>query len=323
MDTGSHLLLGVTLAGLAAIDPVVATNENVATAVLIGTLIGSNAPDFDSVVRIKGEAAYLRHHRGLTHALPALPLWALLIVLPLSWSFGIMDHITTLLLWVFAAVCLHVGLDLLNAYGVQCFRPFSKRWWHMDVLCLFDPYLFALHTTGAVIWMTGKLPPGPMFGWIYLISLLYIVWRIVKSRKITRMIRKRLGTSGPLTLIPDLSGACWQFTAETVDKYIIGTVRGGIIHEKTELKITKDNTSHPVVRATLNTDGVRAFLHFAERVHVEWKERLDGYEVTWSDVRFWHNQKMPFGVAVTLDRDMNVIQDRLGWNKKTWEPPHV
>ncbi len=89
------------------------------------------------------------------------------------------------------------------------------------------------------------------------------------------------------------------------------------------VKKTAPGSYTPITRATMETDGVRAFLHFAENVHVQVNELLDGYEVTWSDVRFWHNNKMPFSAAVTLDRDLNVLSDQLGWNKKSWEPPHV
>ncbi|MFC4809511.1 hypothetical protein [Paenibacillus sp. GCM10023250] len=76
-------------------------------------------------------------------------------------------------------------------------------------------------------------------------------------------------------------------------------------------------------KATMAAAGVRAFHHFAERVHVKVQEVVDGYLVTWSDVRFWHQRGMPFSAAVTLDRNMNVLSERIGWNKKSWQPPFV
>jgi inner membrane protein len=51
MDTGSHLLFGATLAGLAFFDPVVSAHPEVAHAVLAATLLGSHAPDFDTLTR--------------------------------------------------------------------------------------------------------------------------------------------------------------------------------------------------------------------------------------------------------------------------------
>ncbi|MCK9909406.1 metal-dependent hydrolase, partial [Microbacteriaceae bacterium K1510] len=116
MDTGSHLLFGVSLAGLAYMDPAVAGNSALAYAVAVGTIVGSNAPDFDLVVRLKGMASYLRHHRGITHSLPALPLWPALLALPLAFGFGVTEYLLHLYGWMLVAVLFHVLLDALNSY---------------------------------------------------------------------------------------------------------------------------------------------------------------------------------------------------------------
>ena len=79
MDTGTHIAMGIALGGLAAIDPVVAQNPAFHQMVMIGTIVGSNAPDFDTVLKLKNNASYLRHHRGITHSIPAVLLWPSLI----------------------------------------------------------------------------------------------------------------------------------------------------------------------------------------------------------------------------------------------------
>jgi len=80
MDTSTHITMGFGLAGLAYLDPNVATNPELATAVMIGTVIGSNAPDFDYTIKIlKGNGMYTEHHRGLSHSLPAIIIWPILI----------------------------------------------------------------------------------------------------------------------------------------------------------------------------------------------------------------------------------------------------
>ncbi len=50
-----------------------------ATAVLLGTVIGSQAPDFDGLLRVKSNALYVKNHRGITHSLPFLVIWTALI----------------------------------------------------------------------------------------------------------------------------------------------------------------------------------------------------------------------------------------------------
>ena len=79
MDTGTHFVMGIALGGLAAIDPVISDSSVTAQAVMLGTILGSQAPDIDTVLKLKNNAVYIRNHRGITHSLPAVLLWPLLI----------------------------------------------------------------------------------------------------------------------------------------------------------------------------------------------------------------------------------------------------
>ncbi|EFM12086.1 membrane-bound metal-dependent hydrolase [Paenibacillus curdlanolyticus YK9] len=324
MDTGSHLLFGLTLAGAAFVMPGVADHPSLAHAMVAVSMIGSHAPDFDAVVRLKSEAAYLRYHRGITHSLPAPFVWSLLIGLPCAACFGVMQHVWIVLLWTLLAVVFHITLDLFNGYGVQCLRPFTNRWLHLDTLCLFDPYMFAAHFISALLWLCGLLPqPGLIFTMLYAATFAYIGWRSFEHRRRFKQVKSELGEGKRITLLPSMRGGSWQFVAESTDAYLTGTVNSKGVHVEATLRKSPSGQLPDAALASMATDGVRAFLDFAEKVHVSVQERLDGYEVTWSDVRFWYNHKMPFHAAVTLDRQMNVRESKLGWDKKTWEPPHV
>lgn len=320
MDTASHLLFGATLAGLAMLQPEVAQDPALAHAVLTATMLGSHAPDFDTVIRLKSYTAYVRHHRGITHSLPALIVWPVALALPIAALFGVWPHVLTLLLWTFAAVVFHVGLDWFNVYGVQCFRPFSQRWHHLDTLSLFEPFLFAVHTAGLLLWASGAAKAGPMFLGIYAATFVYIGIRWLHHGAVVRKVKRELRMEGICHVVPSLWWFHWQFVLETDELFYNGIVRWGRVIVQDEFG--KDR-SHPAIQATLGTDGVRAFLHFAQRVHVGLTERNDGYEVQWRDLRFWHQHKLPFGVDVRLDRELNVVSHTLGWTKKAWEPPYV
>jgi inner membrane protein len=87
--------------------------------------------------------------------------------------------------------------------------------------------------------------------------------------------------------------------------------------------IYQKDHANPIIDATMGTDGVRAFLHFSKHIHVYFTKKTDGYEVNWRDMRFWHNHKLPFGVDVQLDDNLNVVGQSIGWSKKTWEAPYV
>lgn len=320
MDTASHLLFGVTLAGLAHLDPAVAQNPVLAQAVLAGTVIGSNAPDFDTVVRLRGYAAYIRHHRGVTHSLPALLLWPALIAVPLGWGFGAAEHWEVLYRWTLAAVVFHVFLDMFNTYGVQSLRPFTKQWVHLDVLAIFEPFLFLLHAAGLALWRGFSLDPAVVFSWVYGVTFAFITIRTYQHRQLVRKVQNVLGLGGICHVVPTFSWFHWLFVLETGDRFFAGkVVRGKVCLED----ILSKGEKNSVIQATVGTDGVRAFLSFAQRVHVTCRELSDGYEVRWSEVRFWYDRKLPFGVDVKLDRNLNVVSQSLGWRKKAWDPPFV
>ena len=321
MDTGSHLLFGATLAGLAYIHPEVAQNQSLQQALILGTLIGSHAPDFDTVVRVKGIEAYIKYHRGITHSIPAIFIWAALISTPLAAIFGLMDNWFILFSWSFAAVLFHVFLDSLNAYGVQSLRPFSRKWIHLDILSIFEPFLFFVHALGAVLWLGFDYNPVDIFPAVYLISFLYIAIRAFQHYFLVSKVLKSLKMSGICHVFPSFHWFNWRFVVETAENFCAGTID----YNKIALveSYSKEVSDSPVVRATLQTDGVRAFLKFAQRIHVSYSSTFDGYEVRFSDVRFWYKKRLPFGVDVQLDRDLKVVKYSLGWRKKAWDPPYV
>ncbi len=324
MDTASHLLLGATLAGLSLVDPVVAANkEAMFAAVLAGTMIGSHAPDFDTFARLKGPAVYLRVHRGITHSLPALFLWPLLISLPLAAGFGLMHVWPHLYGWTFAAVVLHVFLDLCNAYGVQCFRPFTRRWQHWDILSLHEPLLFVLHAAALAVWLwngTTASLAASLFPAVYAATFGYIAFQAFHRRWLVRKVKRELRLDGDCQVIPTLHLLHWQFVLDTGDSFHTGFIQNGVVNRQ---EIISKSEPNPIIEATMQTDGVRTFLHFAKQIHWMCTEGKDGYVVQGRDVRFWHNGRLPFGVDVKLDRNLNVVRDEIGWRKKVWEGPYV
>ena len=111
-------------------------------AVIAGTIIGSQAPDVDTVLKLRNNAVYIRHHRGITHSIPAVLLWPIVITGILSLIFQD-ANVFHLWLWTFLAVFLHVFVDIFNAYGTQALRPISKKWVAFGVINTFDPIIFA------------------------------------------------------------------------------------------------------------------------------------------------------------------------------------
>ena len=122
MDTLTHALSGALLARATASKG--AAPRSIPRRIAAGFLACA-APDLDFVVGAAGSLGYLQYHRGITHSLILLPLWAL----ALSWllskilrepgGWRALYGITTM------AIAAHVAGDLITSYGTMILAPFS------------------------------------------------------------------------------------------------------------------------------------------------------------------------------------------------------
>jgi inner membrane protein len=162
---------------------------------------------------------------------------------------------------------------------------------------------------------------GLIFLLVYLLSGVYIIVRIIQHHSALQTVRKQLNMQCvAIHVMPTLNWRKWVVVIETEAAFYIGTY---VKNEAHIIDVYQKVENNPAIEATLQTDGVRAFISFAQRIYVTCRELHDGYEVRWSDMRFCYNRKLPFGVDVRLDRELNVKKEALGWRKKAWEPPFV
>jgi inner membrane protein len=122
VDTLTHALSGALLARASA--PKDAPPRSLPRRVAAG-FFACAAPDLDFVVSFFGPVAYLTEHRGVTHSLVVLPLWALVLswllakILrePRGWRalYGISAM----------AIALHIAGDVITGFGTMVFAPFS------------------------------------------------------------------------------------------------------------------------------------------------------------------------------------------------------
>jgi inner membrane protein len=145
VDTLTHALSGALLAR--ATNPEDAPPRSLPRRIAAGFLACA-APDLDFVAGFLGPVEYIAQHRGVTHSLLMLPLWAL----PLSWLLAkiLREPRGWRAMYGVAALSigLHIAGDVITGYGTMVFAPFSD--WRA-----------AIGTTFIIdLWFTGIIVAG-------------------------------------------------------------------------------------------------------------------------------------------------------------------
>lgn len=310
MDTGTHIVMGIALGGLATIDPAVRSDPALFNAVLVGTVVGSHAPDFDTVFKLKNNATYIRHHRGASHSLPAIVIWGLLVS-GLIYLFVPEVNYLHLWMWTFLAVCIHVFVDLFNAYGTQAFRPFSNKWVAVGFINTFDPYIFFLHIAGIAAWAMGA-NPGYTWMILYTVLVLYYIKRYMDKREIVRKIKEFYPDTVQIDTSPTIRQNYWRVAITTEDRFYVGTVENRHIEILDEFyKVPLPDS--PLMEKAKTDKNIQSFLNFSPVYRWEISQFDDYTEIRFVDLRYRSKTFYPFVAVVQIDNDLNIISSYTGW----------
>lgn len=310
MDTGTHVVMGIALGGLATLDPAVVQSSATATSVLIGVIVGSQAPDIDTVLKLKNNAIYIRNHRGITHSIPAVLLWPVAITAVL-YPFFPETNLLHLWLWTFFAVFLHVFVDIFNAYGTQAFRPFTAKWIALGVINTFDPFIFAIHVTGLILWGFGA-HPGYTFATIYIILIFYYIIRYRMRSKVYKKVTELIPDAIEIIISPTLRFHQWKIAVMNKHQFFVGKSDKKRVHILDQFnRVAIPET--PVLDAAKKDHNLDAFLSFSPVYRWEVDEYSDHYEVRFIDLRYRSKDYYPFVAVVQLDNNLNIITSYTGW----------
>ncbi|UZJ78321.1 metal-dependent hydrolase [Fictibacillus sp. KU28468] len=310
MDTGTHVVMGLGLGGLAMLDPAVSADPITAHAVLLGTLVGSQAPDFDTILKLRNNAVYIRNHRGITHSVPALFIWPALLSL-IIYLFVPNSNGLHLWLWTSLAVFLHVFVDIFNAYGTQALYPFSKKWVALGVISIFDPFIFIIHIAGLLLWYIG-FDPGITFSAVYLIMAGYYFLRIWKRYKIAQIVRRNIPETIEVIASPTLKWSQYHLAIKTKHQFFVANIKQGRLKvldtfDRVEVPDTK------IIQAAKEDKNISAFLSFSPVYRWEVEKNNHGHEVRFIDLRYRSKGHYPFVALVQLDENLEIITSYTGW----------
>lgn len=310
MDTGTHVVMGIALGGLATLDPTVASSHATTASVLIATIAGSQIPDIDTVLKLRNNAIYIRNHRGVTHSIPAVLLWPIVLI-AVIYPFFTDANLLHLWAWTFAAVFIHVFVDIFNAYGTQALRPFSNKWVALGVINTFDPFIFGIHVLGIFIWILGA-NPGVTFLLMYAVIIGYYFMRYMAKKKVLVEVRTIIPDATEIIIAPTMRFHHWRIAAMNREQFFVGKA----LKDKVEIldrfqRIPVPKT--PVIEAAKKDKNLAAFLSFSPVYRWEVDEYTNFYEVRFIDLRYRSNGHYPFVAVVQLNRDLKPISSYTGW----------
>jgi len=280
MEPVTHLLTGACL-GRAGF------NRKTAYATLAATL-AAEAPDLDMLWSLAGPVETLKHHRGITHTLVALPFVAAAIVAALwlvnRWRRPPHTHPPVHWGWLYLTACTAVGthllLDWTNNYGVRPFFPFQSRWYAGSIFFIAEPIVWALLFLAFFIpWVLGladreigaRRQPfrGRLWAIFALTGILLLgLWRWSEHARALALLAQQPVTSQPaLRLAAEpypVNPFRWHAIVETQNFYLTAE-----INTQTDA-ITSDPASDILYKPTTTPAVQAAKRSFLGRVYLDW-----------------------------------------------------
>lgn len=160
MDTLTHALSGALIARATAREHRREDVLPLGRRVSVGFLAAA-FPDLDVVTSYLSPLSYLYHHRGVTHSIIMLPLWALLlaVIFAALWRFrpGWRAYFGIAAI----GIATHILGDLITSFGTMIFAPFSDARCALSATFIIDLWFTGIILAGllaSVFWRRTRLP---------------------------------------------------------------------------------------------------------------------------------------------------------------------
>ncbi len=298
MDPITHGAIGLALSAFSG-NPVSLTNP-----IALGCSIGAMIPDIDAVIRVfSNDMVYLKHHRGITHSVPALALLSLLVTGGLVLIFPQMP-VLQVLFWTFIGGLSHTFFDILNSYGAMLFMKKRKA----SLLTLYDP---------VVSLMAGYLILVPHQGLtthlvIPALFTLYLCFRYYMRREAHKALQGIYAhgyTVERIDVLPSLlSFYQWDYIITARSHQIVGKFN----------QITGKNTMRRKLRVQPEfvklfnqTKAGDYFNAFSPNLHIDTEHHPDRVILRATDIRYFMRNRFMHHATVILDKNHKVVESHI------------
>ncbi|MBI2827805.1 MAG: metal-dependent hydrolase [Acidobacteria bacterium] len=260
-------------------------------------MIAANLPDVDVLVFATGVPS-VALRRGWTHgalALALLPvaltaaMWAVSRMCPAR---GDRNPIRAraLLLLSYVGVLSHVGLDLLNNYGVRLLMPFDRRWFYGDILFIIDPWLWLV--LGAGVWLARRRGAPHVASQALIVAAFYVGAMCVSARLARHVVLDewRAARGGELLSLMVGPSPITPFRRQVIvdagTHYETGTFDWLPTQVRFDSEKVPKNDHDPRVAQAREAPRIRGFLIWSRFPFWTLEAVSGGTRVTVSDLRF-------------------------------------
>lgn len=298
MDPITHGIVGLAVASFTG-ETAALTNPYA-----VGSLLGAIIPDGDIIMQIKGHYSYLKNHRGVSHSVPFSFLYAGAITLLLSLLYP-EASLLKLFIYAFFGSMSHLILDITNSYGAKLLWPFSKKRFTIDLLLVYDPLLIMFSL--AIIIPTLRALIHPVLTIALFAS--YLIFRSRMKIHVKKIIKENMDNEDEIVLIrvlPSMIGLLkWHFVLKLSNKKIVGEVN--ILPRSFKIIDVMENLDNQLYNAVINTKIAEFFGEFTPIFHINCKKIMDGYEFSFTDLRYYMAKDFLHHATAILDENFLLV----------------
>lgn len=318
MDNITHTLAGLLLsrAGLSRVHPR-------AAAVL---MISANIPDIDVASLAFGTVDYLRYHRGLTHAMVALPVMVCIAVLvSLPFLRGVSKRWLGMLMLAAIGTSSHLLLDWTNMYGIRLLLPFDATWYSLSYVNIVDLWIWAVYGL-AIGWpvlsglVSGEIGARrtagrgiAIFALVFVTTLIGV--RAVLHNRAVALQQSRVYEGEPPRQVFAIPTAfnpwAWRGIAETESAFHVSDINLLFDFDPTAARAYYKPERIPAQEELFSTRTFRALLDFSPALYfrnVAVAEPPGSIRVEGIDLRFGEGASNRFRVAAVIDSGGKLVR---------------
>lgn len=259
---------------------------------------------------LAGSGAYLEHHRGITHALPATLVLAAGLALILSkWPKSQRPLVPTFFVaWL--GLVIHIVEDLWTSYGTRALLPFDAHWYSWDWVFIVDPTLLLL--LACACFGARVLKRSSANRWAMAGVLAYIALRCSAHSLAQKQAEDLVGPQFTLVrAFPDpLALNRWRFLASNPSTFASGAVPA-IGSARSKVTFERAPSDALVNRVAQESRLARVFLDFSPFPRLEVRPEGDLKVIVWRDLRFADRRADGFLCEVKVDASGKVVSERI------------